>query len=204
MRQVLTTDEALRLLPHKQYNRAQLLLAAGKREQGKTTLLTRYVESCEPRLLALDYFDDFRTVRRRVEVDDALSDLAEGGPCRRRLVPPLGATRDYAEQLFQKLIRQRVGDLLLVLDELTLASNSRESEALQTLILQGRRLGIRLAAGIQRIALTPDVMKSEVTELVIFRTTRPRDLETVADWTDRETAELSRKLQVGQCVVEAL
>lgn len=193
--------QAVRLLPHRQYHSAQLLLFAGRREQGKTTALRAYVETREPRVLVLDPFDDFGTIRRRGDLALALEELGDGEPCRRRVVPPMGVgSHEYAEALFSELVEREVGDLLLVLDELTLWSKPRASVTLTKLVLQGRRLGIRIAAAIQRIALTPDVMQSELTELVLFNIARPRDLETVADWTDGETAETCSKLRQGQCL----
>lgn len=210
--QVLTTQLAVRQLPHRSFSRAQFVLFAGRRGKGKTVALSAYLESCEPRVLAIDAFNDLLGIRRRLEINDALDDL-EANPvaCRRRLVPPITidlenprgtlSTIAYARLVMAELVRRRIRNVLLVLDELTLWTTPQGDNIIQLLALQGRRLNIRIAAAIQRLALTPGVLQSEVTELVCFQQTRPRDLEVLADWTDDETAETVRKLQVGECVV---
>jgi hypothetical protein len=195
LEQAVTIPQALQLVPHKSFARAQLLLVAGKRDQGKTTFVTGYIETNEPRVLIIDPFNDFGRVRRRLDLDDAIEDLLEyPTACRRRVVPevsiewdengdprPTLETRRYFERLVGKLVSRKVRNLLLVLDELTLWTTPRGSELLELLIFQGRRFNIRVATAIQRMALTPGAMQAE--------------------WSSVETAERASKLQVGQCLV---
>lgn len=197
----LRTQQALPLLPHKQYDKAQLFLAAGKRGFGKTYALQHYVETREPRVLLLDPFNDFRRIQEAEDWQEALDDLSDGEPCRRRVRPPV--SRDsmaYADAFFDAAIDQ-LRDCLLVLDEMSLWSQMRETDALRILILQGRRLGLRLCVGCQRIALVPGVMLSEATEMLIFRTRRPRDLDVLEEWTNSEAREIAPKLTVGECLL---
>ena len=95
-------------------------------------------------------------------------------------------------------------DALLVLDEITLWSSSRESEALQKLVLQGRRLHIRMLVACQRVSLVPGVLLSECTDMLVFRTSRPRDLDVLQEWGsvhgDADLAELAPGLEIGECL----
>ena len=140
--------------------------------------------------------------------DEALYDMAANPrACRRRVIPPIGDdSRDWGEQFFADCVDSphTLRDCLLVLDEITLWSRYRATTTLEKLILQGRRFGLRMAVACQRIALTPDVMLAEMTELVLFRMTRPRDLETVEIWTDRETANACSRLDKGSALVISL
>lgn len=195
----MSVTEALNRLPHKSYDKAQLVLAAGMRGQGKTTLLRGFIETREPRVFALDPFNDFVGIRARLSWEDALDDLEDGTPCRRRVIPPINTgTRRYAEEFFQAAL-ERLRNCLVLLDEATLWSAPQASETLQALILQGRRMGLRMAVGCQRIALVPGIMLSECTQMALFRMRRPRDIETVAEWTDHTVASDCRTLNVGQC-----
>ena len=206
-----SSRQAASLLPHKDYERAQLLLFAGKKDQGKTTALKSYIEICEPRVFILDPFDDFATVRQRLDLADALRDMAEGGPGRRRVVPPLvvedengeivkAGSREYAHRFF-KLAIASLRNCLVVLDEMSLWSGNREDAILQAVILQGRRLGLRLAVACQRIQLIPGVMLSEATEMVLFKMRRPRDLEVVKEWAGEDVAAQLPKLKQGECII---
>lgn len=139
------------LLPHKSYERAQLTVFAGKRDMGKTTALKEFIEHREPRVFILDPFDDFKLIRQRVALKDALFDMAPGTPLRRRVVPPLvtesvdgdsvkAGAREYAATFFKAVLAGGLRDCLIVLDEMSLWSDSRAALDLQTLVLQGRRL----------------------------------------------------------------
>lgn len=203
---VLPSLEAVSRLPHREYDKAQLILFAGRREQGKTTALRSYIETREPRVFAFDPFGDFGGLRLRVDPFEALGEMSDWHPgaLRRRIKPPITEdSRGFATEIFEAMIGDEtpLRDSLLVLDEMSLWSGGIETATLRTLILQGRRLGVRIAAACQRISLVPGVMLSEMTQLVLFKMTRPRDLEVVAEWTDKATAEMCEKLQVGQCLV---
>jgi hypothetical protein len=218
-------------LRHRDYDRAQLLLFAGVREHGKTFALKRYIDSGEPRVLAFDPFEDFTSLSwpssgDPEDLSGALSDLEWWKTsCRRRVRPPIGAamageggSREWAELAFADLIEGREGSpalrrCLLVLDEITLWTGPREGQALQTLVLQGRRLKLRMAIACQRIALVPGVLLSECTDLIIFKTTRPRDLEVLDEWGNSRrgrvgraegVAELAATMEIGECVAVRL
>lgn len=204
----METSEALRLIPHREYDKAELILFAGKRGRGKTYGMKLRLETREPRVLVFDPFEDFGSIIRSPTIDDALDDMAYWpSACRRRIVPPIGDdSQEYAEDVFAKIIEGEtpLRNCLLVLDEITLWSRFQAGQRLKTLILQGRRLGIKMLVACQRLALVPDVMLSEATELVAFQFSRPRDLEVLEKWSDRHTAELCRNLGTGQCVVVEL
>lgn len=187
------------------------MLFAGKRGQGKTTALKSYVSECEPRVFVLDPFDDFDFVRRRIDLKAALSDMSDGRPCHRRVVPPLviesddgepirAGSREYALEFWKQAVHS-LRDCLVVLDEMSLWSGSRADSLLLALIMQGRRLGLRLAVACQRIQLVPGDMLSETTEMVLFRVRRPRDLDVLEEWTDESTRNTVRELKVGECLV---
>lgn len=197
----LDSLKAAARLRHRNYDNAQLILAAGRRGKGKTTAARFYVENTEPRVFAFDAFNDFRGLKV-ADVDRALDDMYDNPvACRRRVRPPIGAdSYEYAEYIFNEIINAPIRNMLLVLDEITLWSKPRASKALTTLVLQGRRLGIRMFVGCQRISLVPDVILSEVTEMMIFNMKRPRDKDVLAEWTDRETAEIAPNLRKGECI----
>jgi hypothetical protein len=208
MTAVLPTSEALASIPHRAYDKAELVIFAGKRGQGKTFAMREHIETREPRVLLLDPFNDFQTIVESPSVEDALDDMAYWKTaCRRRVVTPIGEdSHDFAERVFADIVDGPVPlrNSLLVLDEITLHSEFRAKQSLKTLILQGRRLGIKMLVACQRLALIPDVMLSEATELVCFRFSRPRDLFVLETWSDRETAETCRQLTVGRCIVVEL
>jgi hypothetical protein len=187
-------------LPHLTYDHAQLILVAGKRGYGKTTFAREYLKLREPRVLALDPFGDFSMPC--VDEDRAFEDLRHRA-ARRSICPPINRTsRDWATDFFERCIDE-LRDCLLVLDEITLWSQVYTAGSpLEVIVLQGRRLGIRLIVISQKIALVPDVMKTEATDLVLFRTTRPTDLETAAKWTSPQVARRLRDLGMGECIHE--
>lgn len=149
--------------------------------------------------MALDPFADFYTLKTAPDIDSALYDLMTFDVCRRRLEPPIGdGSRDYAEDFFSSCVED-LEDCLLVLDEITLWSGPVASKALETLVLQGRRLGIRIIVACQRISLVPGVILAEATDIVLFHMSRPRDLKVAAEWSDKETASRLRALEIGQC-----
>jgi DNA helicase HerA-like ATPase len=95
---------------------------------------------------------------------------------------------------------------LLVIDELSLYCptenlRSQENKALETLILQGRRYGIRMAVACQRLNRIPGEFHSEATEIVVFHTSRPRDLKVLDEWGLVDAEEVAPSLGVGECVV---
>jgi hypothetical protein len=197
----------VRQLPHKSYDKAQLILFSGKRGFGKTTAMREYLRVLEPRVFALDPFNDFPSIQRCFSVQEGFDDLEENAACRRRFVPTINnGTRPFGDAFFRRVFDSERGlrDCLLCLDEITLWSGSHETESLQKLILQGRRIGIRLLVACQRIQLVPQVMLSEMTHLVIFSTTRPRDLDVIEEWGGRSYSEIAPHLKVGQSLLLSL
>ena len=200
---ILTSDEAVRLLPHKRFDRAQLVLFEGQRGYGKTYALMLYLEEREPRVFVLDPFGDFTGIAQSPSVEAAIADLeANRVAGRRRVVPPItDASVEYAEAFFRMAI-ERLRNCTIVLDEVTLWTGIQSGRALLTLINQGRRLGIRIVVACQRISLVPGDLLSAVTEMVIFHPPRrPRDRYVLKEWTDEETVEAARTLGVGRCIV---
>jgi hypothetical protein len=193
----------VRRLPHKHYEKAQLTLFVGKRDMGKTYALRSFTETREPRVFALDPFNDFSTIMRRGSLQDAIGDMAERGdkPCRRRVVPPIGDdSYGFAAEFFALAI-QHLRDCLIVMDEMTMWSSAQESRDLRKLVLQGRRMRIRMAVAAQRVSLLPGIILSESTEMMIFRLRRPRDLHVVEEWSNPEVAASVRRLEQGQCML---
>lgn len=206
--QVENSRVAADRIPHRVYTSAQCVIFTGRRGMGKTDAIKRYMDTCEPRLLAFDPFDDFDGIGLPDpddSIDEALADLAYYTACRRRVRPPVGDdSRAYAEDAFEAMISGNfpLRDCLLVLDEMTLWTRPQASPTLEKLVLQGRRFGIRLAIACQRIALLPGVMLSEATELLVFRTTRPRDLFVLEEWGGRDLAIKAPNLQKGEaCLI---
>jgi hypothetical protein len=201
---------ALRL-KHLRPGQAQLILVVGQREKGKTYLIQTYLNpdlqrAEESRVLALDPFSDLRGIRLSNSPEEAVEDMEEyRTACRRRLEPPIGDdSREYADDLFQLLVESELRDYLLVLDEVTLWTSRNQTRALQTLVLQGRRLGVRILCACQQLSLVPGIFLSECTELVVFRTNRPRDLEVLEDWGGKRLAELARNLAPRQAILLSL
>ena len=193
-------------LPHLQPGQAQLILTVGQRGKGKTDLIKRYIspdllKAEEPRVLALDPFDDLRGLQLVETPEDAIDGLAQYDVCRRRLRPSIGDdSREYADDLFSMLVEDGVKDYLLVLDEVTLWTARNQGRALQTLVLQGRRLGVRMLVACQQLSLVPGVFLSECTTLVVFSTHRPRDLDVLEEWGGAELREIAARLPPHRAV----
>lgn len=219
----MEAQEVLHLLPHNQYDRAQLVAVTGKRGSGKTWLIQRWIQRQEPRLLILDPFDkDFAGTRRRVDYQQAFEELratADEGdergrivPLRRRVVPEWGHLdpsakfsgncRDYAENFMERLVALcPPGDpplnILLVLDELSLyVGRQIRGTAFETLVLQGRRMGIRMLVATQRTNRFPIEMRSEVTDFVAFNATLRSDLEVYEEFGVPDGAQFLKR---GEC-----
>jgi hypothetical protein len=181
---------------------AQLVLTVGQRGKGKTDLIQTYLRSDEPRVLALDPFADLRGLRLCETPEDAVDELNEyPTACRRRLEPPIGDdSQEYAHDVFGLLIDEHVKNYLLVLDEVTLWTERVATKRLKTLCLQGRRLGVRLLVACQQLSLVPGIFLSEATDIVVFSTHRPRDLEVLEEWGGPELAEGANRLPEHEAI----
>lgn len=201
MLRILSNEEAAARVPHKLPHRAQLILAAGKSDQGKTWFVNRYMETLEPRVLALDPENNFPGIRE-ASVKLAFEDLQADYAVRRRIVPPYEAeTEEWAEDIFRRIKLERVQDLFFELDEVSMWINHRReiSAAAKQLVLQGRfKLGLRILATSQILSYIPAPFQSQATDLVIFNTTRPADLKVIAQWSE-EAAERAPSLKPREC-----
>lgn len=203
---VLTNLEAADVTPHLQFGRAQLIIVAGRRGFGKTWYIQRYIEKHEPRVFMLDAHGDFPCVPESPDILSAMRDLQRyPTACWRRLVPRLRFLdrtnlAEYAEEVISSVNRY-LRRCLVIYNESTLWLDQRASEPLADQIRQGRHLELRHVIDTQRFAEAPDIMRSEASELVIFRTTRSRDRKTLSDETTPEIAEIARTLAVGDCVL---
>ena len=218
--EVLATSEALERVPHLAYGKSQLILVTGRRGYGKTVFVggsstiddwegpevEGYIERCEPRILLLDVHGDYTRVPRRVRWQDALADL-EGtdGPCRRRVVPPVGPNAnsvDFGEEFFPACV-ERLRNATLVIEELTnyVSSTVIRGTALETLILQGRHYGIKILATCQRLMRVPGEFHSEATQIVVYNTKRPRDKKILVEWGYEDAVKNAPRLDIGQCVL---
>lgn len=210
----VTTDEALREIPHLAPGKSQLILVTGRRGFGKTVFVggtedgsvEGYIERCEPRVLLLDVHGDYSRIRRRMDFETALSDL-EGtdGPCRRRIVPPFVDGKNavsFGEQFFPACV-DRLRNCLLVVEELTAYCSTTviKGTALETLILQGRHFGIRMLVTCQRLNRIPGEFHSEATEIVVYNTRRPRDRKILEEWGYENAWDDAPDLGVGECVI---
>lgn len=212
--EVITTSDALQQIPHLAPGKAQTILVTGRRGFGKTVFVggtpdgkvEGYVERCEPRILLLDVHGDYSRIHRRVRWQDALDDLEDtDGPCRKRVVPPIGAgsnSIDFGEEFFPACV-DRLRDCLLVIEELTnyCSSTVIRGTALETLILQGRHFGIRLLVTCQRLNRVPGEFRSEATEIVVYNTKRPTDRRILEEWGYEDAWDSAPSLGVGECVV---
>jgi hypothetical protein len=205
---VTSADQALRLLPHRNFEEAQTLVAAGKKGSGKSWLLQNFIERTEPRVLVFDQKAEYESVRFRFDANVALDELAEGGPVRRRVRPEVATDgREWANKIFRRILDEEIGDFLLVLDELTRWTSNRATELLEQLVTQGRDIGIRTAIGVQQLAMVPGVIQAETTELALFHMSRPRDHETAETWNGselpggKEIETVLRNLKVGECIL---
>lgn len=203
---ILSNIEAADLIPHNLYDKAQIVLVTGKRGQGKTTLISRYIEKREPRIFMLDPHNDFPQVPEAATLTEALTDLqVYDRACWRRLVPKFGtlgreARFDLGEEVFAAVNRY-LRNCLVIYNEATLWTGPKANPDLQDQITQGRRIGIRHIIDCQRFQLLPDVMRSEGTELCVFRTTRYADREVISREADPETAQIAQTLPPHQCVL---
>lgn len=195
--------EAAKLLPHKNYDRAQLIIFSGKRGMGKTYAISHYIDVREPRTFILDPFNDFGKFTRSPTLESGLIDMvtSKNGPCVRRVVPPINEdSYAYAENFFQYAI-SNLRDCLIVMDEMTMWSGAHETENFRKLVLQGRRLRLRMLLATQRLSLLPGVALSESTEMCFFRLRRPRDLFVVKEWANAQVSAQVSQLNQGECML---
>jgi hypothetical protein len=202
-RRVLTTEEALRQIPHLMPGHSQCVVVAGRKEMGKSYLVREWIEEGEPRVLCLDPQGDYPWIRRRLEIDDAVADLASGEPCRRRVVCPWQEdTREFGERFFRAIVED-VRDCLIVVDELTMFTDTTPTtmdRSFRKILFEGRKPGLRLVLASQRVVHFGEIL-SEVTELCLFKLVRPRDLETVAEWTDEIASQKVAELEPRHCLL---
>lgn len=203
---VLSNLAAADAIPHYRYDKAQLIIAAGKRGYGKTWLIERYIQQREPRLFMVDVHNDFPNIPTAPSLLAAMADMQRNETaCWRRIVPDLGGMEagdmmEVGERVFEAVNRY-LRRALVVYNEITLWADFRSSPTLSNQIRQARRLGLKHIVDTQRFAEAPDIMRSEGTHLAIFRTTRFRDREVLRHETDPKVAEIAPRLEVGQCVL---
>lgn len=171
-------------------------------------------------MLVIDAFDrDFAGVRRRVDYRTAIEELRETAdaasgdryvPLRRRVVPTWGAggnCQDWGVDFLDALVAACPPgaaplNVRLVVDELSLYIRMNiRSTSFETLVLQGRRMGISLVVATQRTARVPIEMRSEITNFVMFNATLKRDLETYEDFGWPEAESEAPTLKRGECYV---
>lgn len=199
--------QAAAQIPKKRPDQAQTILAIGKREMGKTTLLRSYAARTEPRRIAVDPFGDF------VGGYETFTDYREGLEAMLhnkrsysiRLEPPRHARLvDWGRQVFGALLsvdaKRTQWDALFLLDEIHRYARTVENDEILELGLQARHYGLRLALGSQRMVNVPTGMMSEVTDLACFQIRSPADRKRLAEWTDEEwEAENAYRLEQGEC-----
>jgi hypothetical protein len=188
--------------------------------------MQRWINRQEPRILVLDPFDkDFAGVRRRVDYHAALAELRETAdegagrnhyvPIRRRIVPDWGSLdtsakfsgncRDYADRFLADLVSACPPgapplNVRLVLDEISLyVGRSIRGTAFETLVLQGRRMGISLLVATQRTMRLPVEMRSEITDFVAFHAFMKGDLEVYEEFGIEDAETEAPQLQRGEC-----
>jgi hypothetical protein len=201
-------------------------VVAGKRGSGKTWWIQHWINEAEPRLLVLDPFDkDFVGVRRRVDYAEALAEFretadrgAERGryiPLRRRIVPSWGHLdpdakysgncRDYAEKFMDAIVEACPPgapplNVRLVLDELSLyVGRNIRGTAFETLVLQGRRMGVSMIVATQRTMRIPVEMRSEVTDMLCFNASLEGDVEVYEEFGMVDAEEVAPSLKRGEC-----
>jgi len=165
--------------------------------------LNEWQKRREPRVLALDPFGDFKgltTVDSIAEAGELLNEDNSNPdrPCRIALRPSVNDdTLEFAEELFSELL-QYARNFLLLADETTLWFNPQGSPRLKKVVLQGRRLGIRIGAACQQIQLVPWVLMSQLTQLAVFNTVRPQDVQVLREWVGKDVAEGASHLKQGE------
>lgn len=209
---VLSNLAAADQIPHYRYDKAQLIIAGGKRGFGKTWLIQRYIQRREPRLWMVDIHDDFPEVPAYADLDESFRvmqerdpDTGELEPCWARFCPDFARMsteqrHELGEVMFGK-VSKYLRQSLVVYNESTLWSGALSGDTLKDQIRQARRLGLKHLIDTQRFGEAPDIMRSEGTHLAIFCTTRYRDREVLARETEPEIAEIARTLGVGRCLL---
>lgn len=196
--------DAADAVPHYRYDRAQLIIAAGKRGYGKTTLIERYIQRREPRLFMVDVHNDFPAIPTSPTLLAAMADFQKyEGACWRRIVPGLGGMENLTEvgEVIFEAVNRYLRRALVVYNEITLWADAWSSDPLDNQIRQARRLGLKHLIDTQRFAEAPDIMRSEGTHLAVFHTSRWQDREILRRETDPQVAEIARSLDVGECVL---
>jgi hypothetical protein len=211
---IVSTDEALRLVPHLPPGSSQLILVTGRKGYGKTVFVAGnpdgtsphgYIEEREPRVLILDIHDDYDRVMRRSNFQDAIADFkATDGPCRRRVVPPMDDGQNcttFGDEFFPAIVKSKAENFLLVIEEASAfcRSTNIKGTSLETLILQGRHWGIRILAVAQRLNRIPGEFHSEATSILAYNTKRPRDCIILEEWGFDDAREVAPTLSIGHC-----
>ncbi len=194
---------------HKRPDEAQIVGAIGLRGTGKTTFLRHYSARQEPRRLALDPFGDFTGGYTTFKEDwrEGLEWLKrEPRALSVRLALPLSTDSiEWGDSIFNSLLsinpEQFAWDLLLILDEVHRYGAERESRPLLQLILQARRLGIRVAYGSQRMVYVPRVIMNETTDLAVFRIRSPTDRKRLDEWTVEGAGDEAAHLEDRTCLL---
>lgn len=216
--EVLTTDEALKRVPHLPAGESQLILVTGRKRFGKSVFVfgvpegetgpIGYIEEREPRVLVFDIHDENPRLFKRVAWRDALRDMeTTDGPCRRRFVPPMRKEEreSFADEFFGHIVEKASQgvqyNMLLVMEEGTafFKSTTLRGTDFEQVILQGRHWGIRVLVVAQRLMRIPGELHSEATEIVIYNTKRPRDLDILEEWGLENAHEVAPHLHRGEC-----
>ena len=193
--------EVERAIGHRAYTDSEVVGWVGMKGFGKTEGMKHFLRVREPRVLALDAFDDFEGLKLVADLDTALDDMQRfTRSCRRRVQPPFDAdTYGYGAMAMQAIL-ESLRNAVLALDELLMWVRPQTLDAFRKVIVQGRRLGIRTHYAAQLISLIPTEVKSQTTDLVIFHLSRPSDLEYLAKWTSKRIATTAKELEIGQCL----
>jgi hypothetical protein len=201
---VMSSQEAQHVIPHARWPDAQLIMVCGMRGMGKTYFMEHYVAAGEPRVFVIAARDEgFPRVRRRLDWRQSLEEMEAGGPLwRKYVIPKEVPSAEFAEEFFEAALVQ-LEDCLIVIEEAPhlIENPDIRRSPLERIILQGRNDGVRIMAGAQRLNRLPTAMRSEATEIVMFRAKFPEDLDIYRSWGFDDAREVGPHLGRGQCYV---
>lgn len=183
----------------------------GVTRSGKTTWLLSQLAK-RPRVVVVDIdgeYSRFRSSGRGLLAEEMRASELSQYPTKLRephlslaVIPdddtPRAGARAFA--LVAELARNYQMPLTLVAEEVGDWGQMAEGE-LRTLVTRGAKRGVQLIVVAQRPALVPKTVRSQLSQLVMFRTVEPGDLEALEERTHSPDVFSLRELPTGRCLV---
>lgn len=166
----------------------RLMLIVGKRGSGKTQLVKKLLAEIDRQRVII--FDPLGEYESGLIYYDFITfcDKIEGAESFRYIL----RFDNQEEYEYALEVAYAVGDLLLVIEEITHFANERSiDKSLDSIIRFGRHQNVSLLSVTQRCANIPRLLTSQMDIIISFKQTEPRDIEYLYKTVGSEAFELS-------------